>query len=87
MNYSTFIVKIVRKPVQSFFKNNISLTELVVQFPQIRNKNCIDVCHLNVWGNLAHDVIKYYQINDYIVVEGYISVSYTHLTLPTKRIV
>ena len=73
MNYSTFIVKIVRKPVQSFFKNNISLTELVVQFPQIRNKNCIDVCHLNVWGNLAHDVIKYYQINDYIVVEGYVS--------------
>jgi hypothetical protein len=73
MNYSTFIVKIIEKPVQSFFKNNISLTELVVQFPQVRNKNYLDIFHLNVWGNLSHDVMKYYQVNDYIVVEGYIS--------------
>jgi len=73
MNYSTFIVKIIKKPVQSFFKNNISLTELVVQFPQVRNKNYVDICRLNVWGNLSHDIMKYYKVNDYIVVEGYIS--------------
>jgi len=73
MNYSTFIVKIIKKPVQSFFKNNISLTELVVQFPQIRNKNCKNTFQVSVWGNLSYDIIKYYQQNDYLVIEGYIS--------------
>ena len=27
--------------------------------------------NLIVWGNLAQDVIKYYKINDYIIVEGF----------------
>ena len=74
MNYSTFIVKIIKTPVQSFFKNNIALTELVVQLPQVRNKNCVDTCRLTVWGNLSYDVMKYYKINDSIIIEGYISV-------------
>lgn len=86
MNYSTFIVKIVKKPVQSFFKNNISLTELIVQFPQVRSKNYIDTFHVNVWGNLSHDVIKYYQINDYIVIEGYISFRTTNQKKNNKQI-
>ena len=73
MNYSTFIVKIIKKPVQSFFKNNISLTELVGQFPQVRTKNSINTIRLTVWGNLSYDVMKYYQLNDYVVVEGYLS--------------
>ena len=73
MNYSTFVVKIIKKPVQSFFKNNISLTELVVQFPQVRNKNCIDTFNLTVWGNLSYDIVKYYQNNDCILIEGYVS--------------
>ena len=73
MNYSTFIVKIIKKPVQSFFKNNISLTEFVGQFPQVRTKNSINTIRLTVWGNLSYDVMKYYQLNDYVVVEGYLS--------------
>ncbi len=73
MNYSTFIVKIIKKPVQSLFKNDISLTEFIVQFPQTRNKNCIDTFHVTVWGNLFSDILKYYQNNDYIFIEGYIS--------------
>jgi len=86
MNYSTFIVKIIKKPVQSFFKNNISLTELLVQFPQVRNKSYLDICYLNVWGNLSHDVMKYYKVNDYIVVEGYISFRNSNQETKTKQI-
>ena len=28
---------------------------------------------LLIWGNLGQDVIKYYKINDYLLIEGFIS--------------
>ena len=30
------------------------------------------MCKISVWGNLGYDIIRYYQVNDYIIVEGYI---------------
>ena len=75
MNYSNFIVKVLKKPKQRFLKKNILLTELHVQFPSTRkkNKNNLNKMDLLIWGNLGEDIIKYYKINDYILVEGFIS--------------
>ena len=73
MNYTNFIVRVLKNPKQSFLKNNILLTELKVQFPSIKNKNYLNTIDLLIWGNLGKDVIKYYRINDYILVEGFIS--------------
>ena len=28
---------------------------------------------LLIWGNLGQDIIKYYKINDYLLIEGFIS--------------
>ena len=71
MNYSTFIVKIIKKPVQSFFKSDISLTEFVGQFPQVRTKNSINTIRLTVWGNLSYDVMKYYYDNIMNLIRPY----------------
>ena len=38
MNYSTFIVKILKQPKTILFKQNYLVTEVLVQFPQIRLK-------------------------------------------------
>jgi len=73
MNYVTFIVKIIGKPEQSSFDNNISVTEILVKLCQIKNHNSEITLQLSVWGNLSYDLMQYYQINDYIIVEGYIS--------------
>ena len=75
MNYSNFIVKVLKKPKQRFLKKNILLTELHVQFPSTRNKNKnnLNKMDLLIWGSLGEDIIKYYKINDYILVEGFIS--------------
>ena len=75
MNYSNFIVKVLKKPKQRFLKKNILLTELHVQFPSTRkkNKNNMNKMDLLIWGNLGEDIIKYYKINDYILIEGFIS--------------
>ena len=31
--------------------------------------------NLVFWGNLARDIMNYYQVNDYIMIEGYLSFS------------
>ena len=69
-NYVGSIVKILENPIQKNFNNNVSVTEFRVQLPQIRNTRIIN---LVLWGKLARDVGSYYQINDYIMIEGYLS--------------
>ena len=73
MNYTSFIGKIVKKPERSFFENDISVTEFIIKFPQLRSNNAGNIVHLSVWGKIGSEYIEYYDINDYIVVEGYIS--------------
>ena len=69
-NFIGGIVKILETPKQDIINNNIFVTSFRVQFPQVRSNY---VVHLKFWGNLARDVSIYYQINDYILIEGYLS--------------
>jgi len=70
-NYIGGVVKILENPKEIITtKNNISMTRFRVQLPQIRQTRII---HLVLWGNLAKDVVNYYKVNDYILIEGYIS--------------
>ena len=69
-NYIISMVKILEKPVQKVLKGNIAITKFRVQLPQIRNNRII---YLIFWGNLSHDIVNYYQLNDYIMIEGYLS--------------
>ena len=72
MNYTSFMIKIIGEPQQSFFDNDISVTEILARFYQFR-ENSYNICKLVIWGSLSHDVMQYYQLNDYLIVEGYIS--------------
>ena len=71
-NYISCMVKIVEKPVQKVLKGNVAATTFRAQLPQIRNNR---ILNLIFWGNLAHDITNYYQLNDYIMIEGYLSSS------------
>ncbi len=73
MNYVSFIVKIIKPPEQSFFEDETSVTELFVKLPQTGSKIFFETIHLSFWGNLAYEIVEYYQVNDYILIEGYIS--------------
>ena len=68
-NYISGIVKILENPIKRVF-NNISITQVRVQLPQVQNNIIIN---LIFWGKLSDDIIGYYNINDYIIVEGYLS--------------
>lgn len=69
-NYIGGIVKILELPKQKILKNNILVTQFRAQMSQLRNTRIIT---LTFWGNLARDVTTYYKIDDYLIIEGYIS--------------
>jgi hypothetical protein len=73
MNYVIFAVKVIKNSGQSFFADGTSLTELTVQLPQVRKNNVKVILQVSIWGKLSYDVAKYYQPDDYIIIEGYIS--------------
>ena len=70
MNHIGAIVKILETPNQKFINSNTLVIKFRVQFPQVRK---IRIVELVFWGNLANSVLNYYQVNDYILIEGYIS--------------
>lgn len=72
MNYCTFLVKILKKPEKIYFENDICVSELPVKFYQFKNSSSDLSLNISFWGNLANDVIAYYQLNDYVIIEGYI---------------
>ena len=69
-NYVGSVVKILEKPVQTIINDKIVRTDFRGQLAQVRN---IQIAHLVFWGNLARDIITNYQVNDYIMIEGYLS--------------
>ena len=83
-NYIGSIVKVLENPNQTVFNNTIPVTRFGVQFPQLRNTRIVN---LIFWGNLALDVAKYYQVNDYILIEGYLSLkNKSHLKGNSKNV-
>ena len=72
MNYVILTVKVIQNSGQSFFADGTSLTELVVQLPQISKNYPKLIVHISIWGKLSYDVAKYYKPDDYIIIEGYI---------------
>nr|YP_009495852.1 hypothetical protein ycf41 [Plagiogramma staurophorum]YP_009495927.1 hypothetical protein ycf41 [Plagiogramma staurophorum]AWT38291.1 hypothetical protein ycf41 [Plagiogramma staurophorum]AWT38366.1 hypothetical protein ycf41 [Plagiogramma staurophorum] len=88
MNYTSFIVKVIKKPIQTFFDDKIPMTQFVVQIPQLRNNDESTIMRVTIWGKLGYDIIKYYQVNDYMIIEGYISIRknlFNSLTIGTSK--
>jgi hypothetical protein len=71
MNYIGAVVRILETPRQIIFDKNILIVKLRAQLPQFRG---IRVINLTFFGNLAYDVLNYYGVNDYILIEGYLSI-------------
>ena len=81
-NFIGGVAKVLETPKQTIINDNIFVTRFRVQFPQVRNNSIV---HLKFWGNLARDVAKYYQTNDYILIEGYISLVNSQSSNVTNR--
>ena len=74
MNYTIFTAKVIQNLGQNFFPNQVTLTQLIVQLPQISKSYPKIILQVFIWGKLSYDVAKYYHPNDYIIIEGYIAI-------------
>ena len=81
-NYLGTIVKILEKPIPKVVNNKIVSVEFRAQLPQVRKTQIVN---LVFWGNLARDVANYYKVNDYIIVEGYLSLRNKIKSKSSKR--
>jgi single-stranded DNA-binding protein len=71
-NYIGGVFKILEPPKQKVLKNNVLVTKVRAQIPQVRSSSK-RIINLTFWGNLARDVTMYYKIDDYLIIEGYLS--------------
>ena len=70
MNYIGAIVKVLETPKKKFINSKTLVVTFKAQLPQTRKNRIVKlVC----WGNLAQSVTKHYNVNDYILIEGYVS--------------
>ena len=70
MNHIGAIVKILETPKQKFINSNIVVVKVRAQLPSVRKSRIVK---LVIWGKLALTVLDYYKVNDYILIEGYVS--------------
>jgi len=70
INHISSIVRILEDPLQKTSKKRIPRTEFRAQFPQTRKNSIIKLVS---WGKLSQDIANYYKTDDYIIVEGYLS--------------
>ena len=77
-NYFSGTVKLLDNPIQKLTKQKVLTTKIWVELPQFRQNRRV---LLIFWGNLGDEVKKFYQINDYIFIEGYTSIKKTNLKL------
>lgn len=72
-NYISTTVKILEEPRKKRLKMSMLVTEVRAQVSQVRSNSSQALVCLTFWGNLGQAVSNYYRPNDYLIVEGYIS--------------
>ena len=74
MNHAFFIVKVVKPPIHLMFKDYETI-EIKVEFPTSRQKNSKNEIILLLWGNHREDFLKYYKVQDYLLIEGIVTLN------------
>ena len=78
MNNINSIIRILEIPSLKS-QNNMPIIEFRAQLPYLRNiriniskQNIVVNCIVR--GELAYDIVNYYRVNDYVLIEGYVSI-------------
>ena len=76
MNLINGIIQILEITDIIFNDNNIPMVTFRTRLPYIQNKlDSVIIVKSMIWGNLAQDFVDYYRLNDYLLIEGYISIA------------
>lgn len=87
MNHAVIIIKVDSKPV--FFNQcDQELIKIDVKFSSSKRKESEDRIELVLWGEHKENFLKYYQIHDYLLVEGIVVIDEPEnaIKLTSKRL-
>lgn len=72
MNYCCFIVRVIKNPIQTYYKQNISATEIIAEFRFRKKLLQIKPLKISFWSNNnnINSILKFCKINNYIIVYG-----------------
>ena len=73
MNYISCTIRILEIPTIKLLYNKIPLIKFKAEIAKIRNNQSNIIINAKIWGDLTYELIKYYQVNDYLLIEGYFS--------------
>ena len=84
ITYIEGIIKILETPKKKSINNDIIFVKFRAQLVSVRKTQIVT---LMFWGNLAQDIISYYKINQYLLIEGYPSFrNSTNLKQTSKKV-
>nr|YP_011005404.1 hypothetical protein V2475_pgp012 [Chorda asiatica]QWK43191.1 hypothetical protein [Chorda asiatica]WAM62267.1 hypothetical protein [Chorda asiatica] len=69
MNHAILVVKVISNPVYLTYKE-YQVIEIKVEFPVSRQKNSGKELTLLLWSDHQGDFVKYYKVQDYLIIEG-----------------
>jgi len=66
------------------FQNNVAIIKFRAQLPYLKNVRNLPkhdiIVNCIICGELTYDLVNYYELNDYLLIEGHLSVSTINLT-------
>ena len=68
ISYIQGIIKILETPQQTSIDNDLVFVKFRAQLASVRKFQIVQVIF---WGNLAQDIVSFYKINQYLLIEGY----------------
>lgn len=81
-NYFSGIVRLLENPKEKKIDNNDYVVKICAELPhRVKNSQLINMLIL---GKQATEVIEYYDIKDYVLIEGYISPCSTSISTTNK---
>lgn len=75
MNSCILLVDIIQEPQLRYTSDNLEVTEMLVQFPGIRENDPPATLKVVSWGKLAREVQQNYHLGNHVIVEGRLSIN------------
>ncbi|CCH67382.1 Single-stranded DNA-binding protein [Richelia intracellularis HH01] len=75
MNSCILLVDIIQEPQLRYTSDNLEVTEMLVQFPGIRENDPPATLKVVSWGKLAREIQQNYHLGDHTIIEGRLSIN------------
>lgn len=86
MNLCVLKAQLISIPKHCITDNNISIVEIEVQLPSLKQKGVFGEFKVYLWGEPSKKEIQQFQVGDFIILEGVLSFSSFNSSKPYQTL-